>query len=62
MYNEEDNDEHHYITFPDNSKVFDRLPDQSLLSKIKVHGIVSKVWQWIRTWLTCWKQRVEVKW
>ena len=40
--------------------MFDRVPHQRLLTKVKTHGIDSRVYDWIKAWLNGRKQRVQI--
>ena len=46
------------IVFLDFSKAFDKVPHARLLSKVRAHGIVDAVADWIEEWLRGRKQRV----
>ena len=46
------------IIYLDFQNVFDKVPHQRLLLKLKVHGIID----WIEQWLTDGRQRVVLKW
>ena len=46
------------IVFLDFSKAFDKVPHARLLSKVRAHGIVDSVADWIEEWLRGRKQRV----
>ena len=49
------------IIYLDFAKAFDKVPHHRLLQKLKAHGINSKIWNWIRAWLTNRNQRVCIK-
>ena len=53
-------DEGHYvnIVFLDFSKAFDKVPHVRLMSKVRAHGIVGNIANWIEEWLKNRKQRV----
>ena len=55
-----DNDDNYDIIYLDFSKAFDKVPHERLLRKIKAHGIVGKVLNWITSWLKNRTQRVVV--
>ena len=46
------------IIYLDFQKVFDKVPHQKLLLKLKAHGIGDGIIDWIEQWLTDRKQRV----
>ena len=46
------------IIILDFSKVFDTVPHQRLLSKLKHYGITNEIYNWIKMWLTQLTQRV----
>ena len=46
------------VLFLDFSKAFDKVPHARLISKIKAHGIVGNITDWIQDWLFDRKQRV----
>lgn len=49
------------VIYLDFAKAFDKVPHHRLLQKVKAHGINSKIWNWIRAWLTNRNQRVCIK-
>ena len=55
-----DNDDNYDVIFLDFSKAFDRVPHQKLISKVKAHGIDGYVYNWIKAWLNCREQRVQL--
>ena len=40
------------VVYLDFQKAFDKMPQQRLLHKIKVHGVTGNVLAWIEDWLT----------
>ena len=48
------------IIYLDFQKVFDKVPHQRLLLKLKAHGIGDSITDWIEQWLTDRRQRVVV--
>ena len=46
------------VVYLDFAKAFDKVPHRRLLQKMKAHGIVGKVAEWVERWLTGRKQRV----
>ena len=48
------------VVYLDFQKVFDKVPNQRLLLKLKAHSIGNEVINWIEKWLTHRKQRVIV--
>ena len=48
------------IIYLDFQKVFDKVPHQRLLLKLKAHGIGDGIIDWIKQWLTGRRQRVVV--
>ena len=48
------------VVYLDFQKAFDKVPYQSLLFKLKAHGICNDVINWIKKWLTHIKQRVII--
>ena len=48
------------IIYLDFQKAFDKVPHQSLLLKLKAHGIGDSITDWIEQWLTDRRQRVVV--
>ena len=48
------------VVYLDFQKAFDKVPHQRLLLKLKAHGIVNDVINWIEKWLTHRRQRVIV--
>ena len=48
------------VVYLDFQKAFDKLPHQTLLLKLKAHGIGNDVINWIEKWLTYSRQRVIV--
>ena len=48
------------IVYLDFQKVFDKMPHQRLLLKLKAHGIGNDVINWTEMWLTHRRQRVIV--
>ena len=46
------------VVYLDFAKAFDKVPHRRLLQKMKAHGIVGKVVEWVESWLTGRKQRV----
>ena len=46
------------VIFLDFAKAFDKVPRESLLKKVKAHGIRGRVWTWISAWLKDRTQRV----
>ena len=40
------------VVYLDFQKAFDKVPHQRLILKLKAHGIVDDVINWIETWLT----------
>ena len=49
-----------YIIYLDFQKPLDKVPHQSLLLKLKAHGIGGGLIDWIEQWLTERRQRVVV--
>ena len=48
------------VVYLDFQKAFDKVQHQSLLHKLKAHGIGNDVINWIEKWLTHKRQRVIV--
>ena len=48
------------VVYLDFQKAFDKVPHQRLLLKLKAHGIINDVINWIEKWLTHRRQRVRV--
>ena len=48
------------VVYLDFAKAFDKVPRERLLRKVAAHGIVGKVGNWIREWLSNRRQRVSV--
>ena len=48
------------IIYLDFQKAFNKVPHKSLLLKLKAHGIVDGIIDWIEQWLTDRRQRVAV--
>ena len=46
------------VIYLDFQKAFDKVPHRRLMHKLTAHGICSKVWNWIRDWLSGREQRV----
>ena len=46
---------------PVDSKAFDKVPHQRLITKLKAHGIGDTVANWVKGWLTDREQRVTIK-
>ena len=46
------------VIYLDFSKAFDKVPHVRLMSKVRAHGIVGEIADWIEEWLTNRKQRV----
>ena len=46
------------VIYLDFAKAFDKVPHWRLVQKMKAHGIVGKVVEWVEAWLTGRKQRV----
>jgi ribonucleases P/MRP protein subunit RPP40 len=46
------------VIFLDFAKVFDKVPKERLLQKLKAHGVHGNIQRWIRNWLTRRRQRV----
>ena len=49
-----------YIIYLDFSKVFDKVPHERLVNKVRAHGIDGKVLRLIRSWLSDRQQRVTI--
>ena len=49
------------VIYLDFQKAFDKVPHQRLLSKLKAYGIRSKMFDWIKNFLSGRKQRVAVR-
>ena len=48
------------VIYLDFQKAFDKVPHQRLISKLKSHGMVNSLINWIEQWLTYRRQRVVV--
>ena len=48
------------VVYLDFQKVFDKVPQQRLILKLKAHGIGNDVINWIEEWLTHRRQRVII--
>ena len=48
-----------YLDF---QKAFDKVPHQRVLLKLKAHGIVDGIIDWIEKWLTDRRKRFVVDW
>ena len=48
------------VIYLDFQKAFDKVPHERLLLKLRAHGVVGKVWEWIKEWLSKRAQRVVV--
>ena len=48
------------VIYLDFQKAFDKVPRQRLLLKLKSHGMVNSIINWIEQWLTDRRQRVVV--
>lgn len=48
------------VIYLDFSKAFDKVPHQRLIEKLKSHGIVNYVLNWIKDWLRGRKQKVVI--
>ena len=46
------------VVYLDFAKAFDKVPHQRLLMKMRSHGIMEKVVEWVEAWLSGRKQRV----
>ena len=53
-----DNGEQVDIIYLDFQKAFDKVPHKRLVNKLKAHGIVGNVLQWVQNWLQGRQQRV----
>ena len=49
------------VIYLDFQKAFDKVPHQRLLIKVKSHGMVESVVNWVRNWLSGRTQRVVVE-
>ena len=49
------------VIFLDFAKAFDKVPYKRLMLKLKSHGIIGKVAQWIEEWLNNRRQRVGIR-
>ena len=48
------------VIYLDFQKVFDEVPHQRLILKLKAHGMGNRIINWIEQWLTDRRQRVVV--